>query len=63
MYSYIFIAFYQFVSPPYSIFNYDLDDYIKQRLYLTKEEINSIFASEEPVKEGTEGQFNLLSYV
>ncbi len=42
---------------------YDLDDYIKQRLYLTKEEINSIFASEEPVKEGTEGQFNLLSYV
>ncbi len=42
---------------------YDLDDYIKQRLYLTKEEINSIFAGEEPPKEGNEGQFNLLSYV
>ncbi len=42
---------------------YNLDDYIKQRLYLTKEEINSIFASEEPPKDGTEGQFSLLSYV
>ncbi len=40
---------------------YDLDDYIKQRLYLVREEISSIFGTaEEPADDG---QFSLLKYV
>ena len=43
---------------------YDLDPYIKQRLVLVREEINSIFAvPEEAMKNNTTGQFNLGKYM
>ena len=41
---------------------YDLDPYIRQRLYLVKDEIKSIFLSTEIDIAATEGQFSLMKY-
>ncbi len=41
---------------------YDLDQYVKQRLVLIKEEINGIFGSDQIDISATEGQFSLMKY-
>ena len=41
---------------------YDLDPYIKQRLYLVRGEINDVFAGTEILGTATEGQFSLVKY-
>jgi DNA polymerase II large subunit len=41
---------------------YDLDPYIKQRLYLVREEIDSIFGKADGDINATEGQFSLVKY-
>jgi DNA polymerase II large subunit len=41
---------------------YDLDPYIKQRLYLVKDEISDVFVDPEVSASATEGQFSLTKY-
>ena len=42
---------------------YDLDPYIKQRLYLVKEEIDGLFTPLDTGVTATEGQFSLTRYI
>lgn len=41
---------------------YGLEPYIRQRLYLVRDEINEIFAGKEISADATDGQFSLMKY-
>ena len=41
---------------------YSLEPYIRQRLYLVRDEINEIFTSKGIDANATEGQFSLMKY-
>ena len=42
---------------------YGLDPYIRQRLYLVRDEIKNIFFGSEDQEHATSGQFNLGRYI